>query len=91
MAKRYRRLKGNTAYLPFGARTDLRAGQRRTARWLRRAGVAALGVAALLFIRQNVLHGGQPTLPALAVVPSPAPRAMATAESAAVSTSHVEM
>lgn len=64
MAKRYRRLRGNTAYYPFAARTGLRARQRRQVRWLRLGGVAALALAAALLIRQTVFHGGQPTPPA---------------------------
>lgn len=64
MAKRYRRLRGNTAYYPFAARTGLRAQQRRHARWLRIAGVAALLVAGAIFVRQTVFRGGQPEPPA---------------------------
>lgn len=64
MAKRYRRLRGDTAYYPFAARTGLRARQRRHARWLRFGGVAALALAAALLIRQTVFNGGQPAPPA---------------------------
>lgn len=64
MAKRYRRLRGNTAYYPFAARTGLRAKQRRHVRWLRLAGSAALLLAAALLIRQTVFRGGQPEPPA---------------------------
>ena len=32
MPKRYRKLRGDTAYYPFAARTELRARQRRQAR-----------------------------------------------------------
>ena len=42
MPKRYRKLRGDTAYYPFAARTGLRARQRRHARALRIAGAAAL-------------------------------------------------
>ena len=70
MAKRYRRLRGDTAYYPFAARTGLRARQRRQVRWLRLLGVTALLVAAALTVRQTVfalagvglvaLYNGQP-------------------------------
>ncbi len=63
MAKRYRRLRGDTAYYPFAARTGLRARQRRHARWLRFGGVLALTLAAALLVRQTVFHGGQPAPP----------------------------
>ena len=43
MPKRYRKLRGDTAYYPFAARTGLRARQRRHARALRIAGAAAVG------------------------------------------------
>lgn len=79
MAKRYRRLRGNTAYYPFAARTGLRAKQRRHVRWLRLAGSAALLVAAALLIRQTVFHGGQPEPPA-----APSAQAIVTAESGRV-------
>ena len=42
MPKRYRKLRGDTAYYPFAARTGLRARQRRHVRVLRGAGLAAL-------------------------------------------------
>ena len=48
MPKRYRKLRGDTAYYPFAARTGLRARQRRHARALRIAGAAALILAAVL-------------------------------------------
>lgn len=64
MAKRYRRLRGDTAYYPFAARTGLRAQQKRHARWLRLAGAAALLLAGALFLRQTVFRGGQPEPPA---------------------------
>lgn len=79
MAKRYRRLRGDTAYYPFAARTNLRAKQRRHVRWLRLAGSAALLVAAALLIRQTVFHGGQPTPPA-----SPSAQTVATEESSRI-------
>ena len=70
MAKRYRRLRGDTAYYPFAARTGLRARQRRQVRWLRLLGVTALLVAAALTVRQTVFRGGQPQAPAPAGVPA---------------------
>lgn len=82
MAKRYRRLQGDTAYYPFAARTGLRARQRRQARRLRVAGFAALLVAAALVIRQTVFHGGQPQPPA--PVPSSPAVLVQTGESARV-------
>lgn len=69
---RYRRLKGDSAYYPFGARTALRRRQRRYAWLLRLCGAAALCLACVLAIRQGVFRGGQPVAP-----PRPA-----TAESA---------
>lgn len=63
MAKRYRRLRGDTAYYPFAARTGLRARQRRHARWLRFGGVLALTLAVALLVRQTVFRGGQPAPP----------------------------
>lgn len=64
MPKRYRKLRGDTAYYPFAARTGLRARQRRHVRVLRGAGLAALALAAVLLVRQTVFHGGQPDAPA---------------------------
>ena len=64
LSRRYRRLRGDTAYYPFAARTGLRARQRRHARWLRLGGAAALALAAALLLRQTVFHGGQPEPPA---------------------------
>lgn len=64
MGKRYRRLRGDTAYYPFAARTGLRARQRRRACRLRWAGIAALVLAGALFLRQTVFNGGQPKPPA---------------------------
>ena len=59
MPKRYRKLRGDTAYYPFAARTGLRARQRRHVRVLRGAGLAALALAAVLLVRQTAaLHGG---------------------------------
>lgn len=80
MAKRYRRLRGDTAYYPFAARTGLRAQQKRHARWLRLAGAAALLLAGALFLRQTVFRGGQPEPPA----PVPPLTDTATEESAHV-------
>ena len=51
MPKRYRKLRGDTAYYPFAARTGLRARQRRHVRVLRGAGLAALALAAVLLVR----------------------------------------
>lgn len=82
MPKRYRRLRGDTAYYPFAARTGLRAKQRRHVRWLRFAGVTALAVAAALLLRQTVFHGGQPAAPAPVAAGTPVPTA--TGESARV-------
>jgi len=70
MAKRYRRLQGNTAHLPFAARTGLRGKQRRWAGRLRLAGILALAVTALLFVRQTLFHGGQPAPPAAPPTPT---------------------
>lgn len=63
MPKRYRKLRGDTAYYPFAARTGLRARQRRHVRVLRGAGLAALALAAVLLVRQTVFRGGQPGRP----------------------------
>ena len=51
MPKRYRKLRGDTAYYPFAARTGLRARQRRHVRVLRGAGLAALALAAVLLAK----------------------------------------
>lgn len=80
MAKRYRRLRGDSAYYPFAARTGLRARQRRHARRLRQAGAAALLLAAVLLVRQTVFHGGQPEPPGAL----PAAAEAATVENARV-------
>ena len=64
MPRRYRKLRGDTAYYPFAARTGLRARQRRHARLLRVLGIAALALAAVLLVRQTVFRGGQPNAPA---------------------------
>lgn len=83
MPKRYRKLRGDTAYYPFAARTGLRARQRRHARALRIAGAAALILAAVLALRQSVFRGGQPDAPA--PLPSAAPAATAAPGTAHVS------
>ena len=77
MPRRYRRLRGDTAYYPFAARTGLRARQRRRARALRALGLALLAAAAALLIRQTVFRGGQPDAPA--PLPTAAPAAVSTA------------
>ena len=69
MPKRYRKLRGDTAYYPFAARTELRARQRRHVRVLRGAGLAALALAAVLLVRQTVFRGGQPAAPASGAPP----------------------
>ena len=58
MPRHYRKLRGDTAYYPFAARTGLRARQRRHARLLRVLGTAALALAAVLLVRQPVVRGG---------------------------------
>ena len=63
MPKRYRKLRGDTAYYPFAARTGLRARQRRHVRVLRGAGLAALALAAVLLVRQTVSAAGSRTPP----------------------------
>lgn len=75
--QRYRRLQGNSAYYPFGARKVLRQKQRRHARLLRWAGILVLCGAAALLLRQAVFRGGQPTPP-----PVPATAETATRETA---------
>lgn len=75
--QRYRRLQGNSAYYPFGARKVLRQKQRRHARLLRWAGILVLCGAAALLLRQAVFRGGQPTPP-----PVPATAETATQETA---------
>lgn len=75
--QRYRRLQGNSAYYPFGARKVLRQKQRRHARLLRWAGILVLCGAAALLLRQAVFRGGQPTPP-----PVPATAETATWETA---------
>lgn len=74
--QRYRRLQGDSAYYPFGARKFLRQKQRRHARLLRWCGILLLCTAAALVVRQTMFRGGQPT----------PPPAVATAETAAIST-----
>lgn len=76
--QRYRRLQGDSAYYPFGARKVLRQKQRRHARLLRWVGILVLCGAAALLVRQAVFRGGQPT-------PPPVP---ATAETATQETAH---
>lgn len=76
--QRYRRLQGDSAYYPFGARKVLRQKQRRHARLLRWAGILILCGAAALLLRQTAFRGGQPT-------PPPVP---ATAETAAQEIPH---
>lgn len=75
MSKHYRRLRGDSAYYPFAARTGLRARQRRRARLLRCAGAAALALAAVLLVRQSLFRGGQPAAPVAVptVCPTDAP------------------
>ena len=75
--QRYRRLQGNSAYYPFGARKVLRQKQRRHARLLRWTGILVLCGAAALLLRQAVFRGGQPTPP-----PVPATAETATRETA---------
>ena len=65
MPRRYRKLRGDTAYYPFAARTGLRARQRRHARLLRVLGTAALALAAVLLLSlihifSNGVSGYQP-------------------------------
>lgn len=67
---RFRHLHGDPAYYPYAARTRLRRQQRRTARWLRAAGVFLLAAAVLLLVRQTWLRGGQPAPPAAAASPA---------------------
>lgn len=43
MPRHYRKLRGNSAYYPFAARTGMRARQRREVRALRIAGYGAAG------------------------------------------------
>lgn len=63
MPRRYRKLRGDTAYYPFAARTGLRARQRRHVQVLRVLGLAALALAGALLVRQAVFKGGQPDAP----------------------------
>ncbi len=78
MPRHYRKLRGDSAYYPFAARTGMRARQRREARALRIAGTVLLGAAAVLLLRQTVGRGGQPQAP----VQQPSPALMQTAETA---------
>ena len=75
MPRHYRKLRGNSAYYPFAART----GKRREVRALRIAGTVLLGAAAALLLRQTVGRGGQPEAPAQ---PVPSPALVETAENA---------
>ena len=59
MPKRYRKLRGDTAYYPFAARTGLRARQRRHARVLRGAGLAALALAIFIIASLTDLIDGK--------------------------------
>lgn len=80
--RRFWHLRGDTAYYPYAARTQLRARRRRQARVLRLLGVLALALAMLLAVRQTALRGGQPEAPApVAVAPT---ATAATAETARV-------
>ena len=79
MPRHYRKLRGNSAYYPFAARTGMRARQRREVRALRIAGTVLLGAAAALLLRQTVGRGGQPEAP---VQPVPSPALVETAENA---------
>ena len=69
MPRHYRKLRGNSAYYPFAARTGMRARQRREARALRIAGTVLLGAAAALLLRQTAGRGGQPEAPVQPVPP----------------------
>ena len=79
MPRHYRKLRGNSAYYPFAARTGMRARQRREVRALRIAGTVLLGAAAALLLRQTVGRGGQPEAP---VQSAPSPALVETAENA---------
>ena len=85
MPKRYRKLRGDSAYYPFAARTALRSKQRRRAGLLQVVGIAALAAAAVLAVRQTLLNDGMPAPPPAAASPSalPAPGAVAVAPQAA--------
>lgn len=69
MGKRFHRPEGNSAYYPYALRTRMRARQRRSAGVLWALGVAALGLAAVLLVRQTVFDGGQPAPPERSAVP----------------------
>ena len=79
MPRHYRKLRGNSAYYPFAARTGMRARQRREVRALRIAGTVLLGAAAALLLRQTVGRGGQPEAP---IQPVPSTALVETAENA---------
>ena len=83
MAKRYRKLRGDSAYYPFAARTALRSKQRRRAGLLQVVGVAALAAAAVLAVRQTLLHDGLPAPPPAVQTPAPLPGAVAVEPQAA--------
>lgn len=83
MAKRYRKLRGDSAYYPFAARTALRSKQRRLAGLLQVVGVAALAAAAVLAVRQTLLHDGLPAPPPAVQTPAPLPGAVAVEPQAA--------
>lgn len=87
MPRHYRKLRGNSAYYPFAARTGMRARQRREVRALRIAGTVLLGAAAALLLRQTVGRGGQPEAP---VQPVPSPALVETAENASGSSITVQ-
>ena len=61
--KRYRRLKGDSAYYPFGARTALRRRQRRQAALLWVCGLAALCLAAVLGCGSGCSAAASPNRP----------------------------
>lgn len=87
--QRYRRLQGDSAYYPFGARKVLRQKQRRHAWLLRWTGILVLCAAAALLVRQTVFRGGQPTPPpvvatAKAATAETAPRPTVTVRPATV-------
>ena len=83
MAKRYRKLRGDSAYYPFAARTALRTKQRRRAGLLQVVGVAALAAAAVLAVRQTLLHDGLPAPPPAVQTPAPLPDTVTVAPQAA--------
>ena len=62
--KRYRRLRGSSAYYPFGARTELRHRHRRNARLLQLMGllIFCLAGALLQTVCREMQALGEPTL-----------------------------